>query len=149
MPKYPYFYELRGDILLKGNKAKAAAEAYGKAVSLDPVKSGSLLVAYGQALVAAGDQASLDKAITALKTGLDRDKEYVSGYRSLAQAYGMRGEIGQADLATAEGNFYGGAYKDAKIFAARAQQGLKRGSPGWVRAQDIINFKIPGKKKKG
>ena len=38
--------------------------------------------------------------------------------------------------------FTAACYKDAKIFAARAQQRLKRGSPGWVRAQDIINFKV-------
>jgi len=30
----------------------------------------------------------------------------------------------------------------------RAQQKLKPGSPGWVRAQDIINYKAPSKKKK-
>ena len=43
-PKNPYLYELRGDILLKSNKAKDAAAAYAKAVSLDPVKSGLLQV---------------------------------------------------------------------------------------------------------
>ena len=115
-------------------------------MSLDPNKSGLLQVSYGQALVAAGDQASLEKAVTILSTGLDRDKENVSGYRYLAQAHGMLGEIPQADLATAEGYFYGGGYNDAKIFATRAQQTMKRGSPGWVRAQDIINFKTPKKK---
>jgi predicted Zn-dependent protease len=146
MPKNPYFYELRGDILLRANHAKEAAAAYAKAVSLDPAKTGLLQVSYGQALLAAGDPASVQKAVTQLKTGLDRDKENVSGYRYLAQAYGTLGDIPQADLATAEGYFYGGGYKDAKIFAARAQQALKRGSPGWVRAQDIINFKIPGKR---
>ena len=112
-----------------------------------PTKSGLLQVSYGQALVAAGDQKSLEKAVTILSTGLDRDKENISGYRYLAQAHGMLGEIPQADLATAEGYFYGGAYNDAKIFAMRAQQTMKRGSPGWVRAQDIINFKMPKKKK--
>ena len=49
----------------------------------------------------------------------------------------------QAELATAEGYFYGGDYKDAKIFAMRAQQKMKRGAPGWVRAQDIINYRTP------
>ena len=80
-PKNPYLYELRGDILLKSNKAKDAAAAYAKAVSLDPNKSGLLQVSYGQALVAAGDQKSLEKAVTILSTGLDRDKENISGYR--------------------------------------------------------------------
>ena len=146
MPKNPYLYELRGDILLKANKAKEAAAAYAKAVSLDPNKSGLLQASYGQALVAAGDPKSLEKAVTVLSTGLSRDKENIAGYRYLAQAHGMLGEIPEADLATAEGYFYGGSYNDAKIFAMRAQQTMKRGSPGWVRAQDIINFKVPKKK---
>ncbi len=146
MPKNPYFYELRGDILLKANKTKDAATAYAKAVSLDPAKSGLLQVSYGQALLAAGDPGSVEKAVSALKKGLDRDKENASGYRYLAQAYGQLGQIADADLATAEGYFYGGGYNDAKIFAMRAQQKLKRGSPGWLRAQDIINFKAPKKK---
>jgi predicted Zn-dependent protease len=109
------------------------------------MKSSLLQVSYGQALVATGDPDSMQKAVTTLKAALDRDKENVDGYRYLAQAYGTLGDIGQAQLATAEGYYYAGGYKDAKIFAARAQQVLKRGSPGWVRAQDIINFKIPKK----
>ena len=101
---------------------------------------------YGQALIAAGTPKSLKKAVTVLSTGLGRDKENIAGYRYLAQAYGKLGEIPEAELATAEGYFYGGSYKDAKIFAMRAQQNMKRGSPGWVRAQDIINFKVAKKK---
>ena len=54
-PKNPYFHELRGDILMKANKPKDAADAYAKAVSLDPAKSGLLQVSYGQALMAVGD----------------------------------------------------------------------------------------------
>jgi len=145
MPKHPYFYELRGDIFFKANRPKDAAASYAKAISLDPVKSSLLQLSYGQALVATGDPDSMQKAVTTLKAALDRDKENVDGYRYLAQAYGTLGDIGQAQLATAEGYYYAGGYKDAKIFAARAQQVLKRGSPGWVRAQDIINFKIPKK----
>src|SRR5205807_9368880 len=44
-PKNPYFQELRGDILMKINKPKDAADAYAKAVSLDPTRSGLLMVA--------------------------------------------------------------------------------------------------------
>jgi predicted Zn-dependent protease len=147
MPGNPYLYELRGDVLLKANKPKEAAAAYAKAVSMDPAKSGLLQVSYGQALLAVGGSAPAEQAAAALKKGLDRDKENVSGYRYLAQAYGQLGQIPDADLATAEGYFYGGGYKDAKIFAARAQPALKRGSPSWLRAQDIIDFKVPGKNK--
>jgi len=146
-PKNPYFHELRGDILMKSNQPAKAAEAYATAVQLDPVKSGILPVSYGQALLAIGTPDSLKKAITQIRTGLDRDRENATGYRYLAQAYGQLGDIGEAELATAEGHYYGGAYNDAQIFALRAQQKFKRGSPGWLRAQDIIDSR-QGRKKK-
>ncbi len=123
------------------------ASAYAKAVSLDPVKSGLLPVSYGQALMAVGTPDALKKAVGQISSGLERDRENAAGYRYLAQAYGELGEISKADLATAEGYYYGGAYQDAKIFALRAQRGLKQGEPGWVRAQDIINYRQTGKTK--
>ena len=51
-----------------------------------------------------------------------------------------------ADLSIAEGYFYSASYQDAKQFAMRAQQKMKRGSPGWLRAQDILQFRAPKKK---
>ncbi|WP_421913242.1 M48 family metalloprotease [Mesorhizobium sp.] len=144
-PKNPYFQELRGDILMKANKPKDAAEAYAKAVTLDPARSGLLPVSYGQALMAIGTPDSLKKAVVQINNGLGRDKENADGYRYLAQAYGELGDVSAAELATAEGHFYSGNYKDAKIFAMRAQKTLKRGEPGWLRAQDIVNYTPPGK----
>lgn len=146
-PKNPYFQELRGDILIKANRPAEAAQAYATAVKLDPAKSSLLQVAYGQALLATGKPDSIEKAVSEINKGLDRDRENLSAYRYLAQAYGQLGQVPEAELATAEGYFYGGSYKEAKIFAARAQMKMKRGSPGWVRAQDIINYRQPGKKK--
>jgi predicted Zn-dependent protease len=144
-PKNPYLYELRGDILMKSNKPADAAAAYATALKLDPAKSGILRIAYGQALIATGKPDSLKKAIASINEGLDKDRENTIGYQYLAQAYGQLGEVPEAELAIAEGHFYSGNYKEAKIFAARAQQKMKRGAPGWLRAQDIINFKLAKK----
>jgi predicted Zn-dependent protease len=146
-PENPYFHELRGDILLRANEPEKAAEAYARAVQLDPANSGILPIAYGQALIATGKPASIKKAVSLINEGLSRDKENFNGYTYLAQAYGQLGEVPEAELATAEGYYYGGNYQQAKIFAMRAQQKFKRGAPGWVRAQDIINYKSPKKKK--
>ena len=57
----------------------------------------------------------------------------------------MLGNVPEAELATAEGYFHAGNFREAKGFAARAQQRLPNGSPGWLRAQDIINFREPGR----
>ncbi len=147
-PQNPYFMELRGDVLMKANKPRDAAEAYARAVKADPAKSGIIQIGYGKALLAAGDQKSVEAAVLALKKGIDRDRENPDAYMPLSQAYGRLGQIGEAELAAAEGNYYSGNYLDAKVFAARAQQKLKSGSPGWVRAQDIINYKDTSKRRK-
>ena len=125
---------------MKVNKPKDAADAYAKAVSLDPARSGLLMVSLGQAFMAVGTPDSVKKAVPQLNNAIERDKENAEAYRYLAQAYGELGQIPAADLATAEGHFYSADYKNAKIFAMRAQQKLKRGEPGWLRAQDIINY---------
>ena len=148
-PQNPYLLEIKADILMKANKPADAAEFYARAVKLDPSKSGLLNVSYGQALLAVGTPATVKQAAAEISKGIERDRENPSAYRPLAQAYGQLGDIGMAELASAEGEYYSGKYLDAKIFAARAQTKLKRGSPGWVRAQDIINYREPGKKKRG
>jgi predicted Zn-dependent protease len=145
-PDNPYFHELRGDVLLRANQPAKAAEAFARAAQLDPAKSGIIQIEYGQALIATGKPEQIKKAVTVINEGLSRDKENFNGYSYLAQAYGQLGQVPEAELATAEGYYYGGNYQQAKIFAMRAQQKLKRGAPAWVRAQDIINYKAPKKK---
>lgn len=138
-PNNPYFHELRGDILMKAGRPKEAAAAYGKAIQLDSAKSGLLPVMQGQALLALGTPDAVKQAVAQINRGLERDRENISAYRYLAQAQGMLGNVAEAELATAEGYYYSAAYRDAAVFAARAQTRLKPNSPAWMRAQDIIN----------
>ncbi len=145
-PQNPYFQELKGDVLLRANQPEKAAAAFAQAAKLDPAKSSIIQISYGQALIATGKPDAVKRAVAVINEGLSRDKENFSGYEYLAQAYGQLGEIGHAELATAEGYYYSGNYQQAKIFAMRAQQKLKRGEPAWVRAQDIVNQKTPRKK---
>lgn len=141
-PKNPYFWELKGQILLEGGRGREAAEPLRKAVSLAP-KSGLLRIMLGQTLVEAGDPKSVAEAIKNLKIGLQADPDVGIGYRSLARAYAMSGDIPMADLATAQGEFIEGDYKAAKMHASRAQAAMKRGSPGWLKADDILSFSPP------
>ncbi|PZO80550.1 MAG: peptidase [Mesorhizobium amorphae] len=142
-PKNPYFQELRGDVLMKARKPAEAAAAYAKAMSLDKAKSSTIQFGYANALVATGDRASLEKAVGAVTKALERDRENVAGYELLAQAHGQLGNVAESELASADAHFYRGSIREAKIFAGRAQQKMKRGSPGWLRAQDIISFRQP------
>ena len=144
-PKNAYFRELMGDILMKANRPAEAAEAYGTAARLGG-DTPLLQIARGQALIATGNPKRLPDAIAIIRRGLTADPDNAGAYRFLAQAHGQLGEIGEAELASAEGNFYAGNIRDAQIFAARAQTKLKKGSPAWLRAQDIIAYKQPKKK---
>ena len=141
-PKNPYFWELKGQVLLENGRGREALAPLQKAVSLAP-KSGLLRILLGQTLVEAGDPKSIDAAIKNLTIGLQADPDVGIGYHALARAYAMRGEIPMAELATAQGKFAEGMFKEAKVHAARAQGALKRGSPGWIRADDILSYQPP------
>ena len=140
-PKNPYFQEMMGEVLIKANNPEGAAKAFQRAVSLDTRKSPLLRMSYGRALMLTASKANMPTAIRELKAGIAADPEFPGGYGFLAQAYGQSGDMARADLATADMNYYSGKLQQAQIFAIRAQKQLKRGTPDWIRAQDIINAK--------
>jgi predicted Zn-dependent protease len=141
-PRYPYFWELKGQVLLETGNPQAAIEPLRKAVSLDS-NSGILKVLLGQALVATDNKGNAGEAIKMLSVGLRDDPDSIAGYRSLGRAYAMQDNIPMAQLATAQGLFAEGNFKDAKEQAGRAQAKLKTGSPAWLRADDIVSYNPP------
>lgn len=147
MPDYAYLHEIKGEILLKNRQADKAIAPMRKAIQLDPYKSGLLRVQYGHVLMETGQRENVAEAIKQIKGGLARDRQTISGYQYLARAHAMLGQEADALAATAEQRFLTGNYKEAKQFAIRAQQGLKKNSPQWVRMQDIVLYK-PKKKKR-
>ena len=141
-PNNPYFWELKGQILLETGKPRDALAPLRKAVSLAP-NAGPIRVLLGQALVGTGDGKLTDEAIAALTKGIGDDPDQPIGYRQLAIAYARKDNIAMADLASAQGSFAAGDIETAKKYAIRAQEKLKTGSPAWLRADDIITYKIP------
>ena len=78
-----------------------------------------------------------------LRNALAREPEAADGYQQLAMAYGRKGDLAQADLASAQAAFTRGDIKTARELAARAKTRLPVGSPGWVKADDIVIVKLP------
>jgi len=78
-----------------------------------------------------------------LHAALRSEPEQSGAYLQLAMAYGRKGDIPHADLASAQAAFARGDVKTAKQLAERAKHGLPVGSPAWVRADDIVNVKMP------
>ena len=145
-PKYAYLHEMKGEILLSSGKARLAIIPFQQAIKYDRFKSGIIYIELGHAYLETNDKSLLKKAIKTLKAGISRDPRTTEGYSYLGRAYALNGQNDLAIAAAAEHNFLIGSYKQAKIYAKRAQLKLKRGSPQWLRLQDIIKYKIPKKK---
>lgn len=136
--KNPYFHEFRGEVLLKLRKNDEAIKAFNTAVKLDRTKSSLIQARLGFALVASGKPGNMSRAIDALRAAIQGEPDNFTAYRNLSQAYGLSGDIGNAELVMAEGNFRAGNTREAQVFAARALQKLPKGSPGAIRAGDIL-----------
>jgi predicted Zn-dependent protease len=141
-PNNPYFHELKGQTLLESGRAREAIAPLRRAVALS---NGSALIRMmlGQALVQSGDPALADEATAELRQALAKEPNAPLGYRQLAIALGRKGDMANADLASAQASFNEGDFPTAKQLAARAQRGLPKGSPGWLKADDIVNYKPP------
>ncbi|MFG1480306.1 M48 family metalloprotease [Xanthobacter sp. V4C-4] len=147
-PNNPYFYELKGQALLESGRAAEAVAPLRKAVALT---NGAPLIRamMGQAMVQSGSNVNPDEAVRELIQATQRDPDSASAWRSLAIAYGRKGDLANADLAAANGYFASGEYKTGRELAARARQRFPAGSPGWLKADDLVNFKPPKGAEKG
>ncbi|MFL5062550.1 MAG: tetratricopeptide repeat protein, partial [Xanthobacteraceae bacterium] len=92
----------------------------------------------GQALLATGDA---DAAIRELSVATQREPESPDGFRFLAMAYGRKGDIGRAELASAQAFFNAADIQNAQTQASRAMAKLKPGSPAYLKAEDILNYR--------
>jgi predicted Zn-dependent protease len=145
-PNNPYFYEVRGQALLEGGKPAEAIAPLRKAVQLSN-NAPLIEMLLGQALVAANNTANTDEAISILRAAVARETEAPIGYMQLAMAYGRKGDYAQADLASAQAAFLRGDNKTARDLASRAKTRFAIGTPGWVKADDIVSAKpLPGQK---
>lgn len=141
-PNNPYFYEVRGQALLESGKAADAIAPLRKAVALS--NSAPLIeMLLGQALVGTDNKAYTDDAIRILRAAVAREPEAPLGYMQLAMAYGRKGDYAEADLASAQAAYLRGDNKTARELATRAKTRFAVGTPGWVKADDIVASKPP------
>jgi predicted Zn-dependent protease len=145
-PNNPYFHEVRGQALLEGGKPQDAIAPLKRAVQLSN-NSPLIEMLLGQALVATNNNAYTDEAISILRAAVARETEAPIGYMQLAMAYGRKGDYAQADLASAQAAYLRGDSKTARDLASRAKTRFAIGTPGWVKADDIVSAKpLPGSK---
>lgn len=138
-PTYPYFHELKGDLLMRSGRSKDAIPPLRQAIKLGG-EANLIQVQLATALLATNDAAVLPEAMQILKKSLVADQN-PRGYRALADANYRSGKAAEADAAVAQAAMLEGDLKQAQIFAKRAQRGLTQNSPLWITMDDIINAK--------
>jgi predicted Zn-dependent protease len=142
-PENPFFYELKAQIQFENGRVDECLANYKRANELLP-DSALLREAYGHALLESKDQGHIDLAIQNLLEANRLEERDPSAWHFLASAWGRKAEItkdtqfeGMATYALAEEAVAAGHDKAAGQLADRAMRGLKKGSPYWLRAQDI------------
>ena len=140
-PDNPYFWEIKGDFLQKSGRPREAIAPLRKSLALQKGDAPLISVQLAQALIQTKDPKSADEAIALLRKAVQREPDNATAYNTLGQAYYDKGLQAQAELSRAQGLFYAGSVKMAQEFAKRAQGQLQPGSPDWVKADDIINYK--------
>ena len=141
-PNNPYFNELKGQALLEGGHPAQAVAPLQRAVTLAH-HAPLISIMLGQAMIATGNKKYAAEAVQLLQAAVLREPEVPGAYEQLAMAYGREGDLARADLASAHAAFNRGDVKTARLLASRAKTRLKVGSPAWVRADDIVNAKVP------
>ena len=136
-PDNPYLWELKGQALLETSRGVEGEPVLRHAVELKP-DAPLLRILFAEDLLSEDQPAKLDEAVLNLNRSLILEPDSPLAWQYLSEAYDAKGEDGMARLAAAEQNFDLGQMKDARTFAMRARELLKRDTPEWRRATDII-----------
>jgi predicted Zn-dependent protease len=132
----PYFLELKGQILLESGRPEDALVPLRRATDItlnQPLIAGM----FGHALIATEDESNYIEAERVLRAAVVRDRYNPFAWYQLGVVYAARGDIPRARLASAEQQVMNRRYPEALRSAQAAEAGLPRGTPDWIRAQDI------------
>ncbi len=143
MPNNPFIWELKGQVLFESGKVEESVAPYRRAVELAP-NSPLLRVGLAQSLIGLERRQETIEGLEQIEIAQRTDREYSRAYQQAAIAYARLGDYGNAELSTAERFYVLGQLPRAKQHAARAQVELNEGSPGWLRAEDILQEKPQG-----
>jgi predicted Zn-dependent protease len=138
-PGYAYFWEAKGDLLMRSGKTREAIPSLRQALKLDPTSS-LIRVQLAGALQEDQSATGLTESVGLLRKALI-DDDNSRAYRLLANSYYKQGKRPEADAMIAQAYFMEGDVKQAQLFAKRAQTKLPSGTPEWLKNDDIINYK--------
>ncbi len=135
-PDDPYFLELKGQILLENGRIADAVPVLRAAVARAPNEP-LIMTLLGHALISTEDKADFAEAEPLLKKAIARDRENPFAWYQLGVIYDRKGDAPRAALAAAERYSLESNAKGAAANARVALAGLPKGTPDWIRAEDI------------
>jgi predicted Zn-dependent protease len=139
LPQNPYFWELKAQALQESGRPAEGLPAIKKARQLLP-NNGLLQMLHAQLLLDSGGAANADQALKLLTLAKKTEGNSPAIFKLQAQAHATKGDTARAELATAEMAFTNGDRELAVEKAKIAQDQFKRGTPEWLRANDILTF---------
>ena len=135
-PHDPFALELKGQILLESGKVDAALPVLREAVQYAPNEP-LIQTLLGHALISTEKPADFAEAEPLLRRAVVQDRENPFAWYQLGVIYDRKGDGPRAALAAAERYSLEGNAKGAAANARMALAGLPKGSPDWLRADDI------------
>ena len=135
-PANPYFLEIKGQILLESGRPGEALAPLRRATELTGNQP-LIATSFGHALIATEDKANFAEAERVLKAAVARDRDNPFAWYQLGVVYESAGDTPRARLASAEQQALNQQMPLALISAQAAEATLPKGSPDWLRAQDI------------
>ncbi len=139
LPQNPYFWELKAQALQENGQPERGLPSIVKARALLP-DNGLMQILHAQLLLDTGGKANAEKALKLLILAKRTEGNSPVIFKLQAQAHAAMGDNARAELATAEMAFSNGDRDLAVEKAKVAQDRFKRGTPEWLRANDILTF---------
>ena len=135
-PNDPYALELKGQVLLESGRPADAIAPLRRAMELTR-NTPLIATTLGHALLATEDKANFPEAERVLKTAVARDRDNPFAWYQLGVVYEAKGDSPRARLASAEQQLGEYQLPEALRSAEAAEAALPKGTPDWLRAQDI------------
>ncbi len=135
-PNDAYFYELKGQMLYENGRGSEALAPYKKASELAP-DAALIRLSLAAVQIESSNKEDVNEAIKNLEKILITEKDNPSVWRLLAVAAGKKEDATLTAYAMAEYNFSLGDYKGALKHIEKAEKLILKGSPKYLRLEDI------------
>ncbi len=135
-PNDPYFWQIKGDMLLSKSDIDGAVASYRKALEFLP-DAPEILIAMAHAMTQRQSTAYAEEAQAALRHALTIDPESPGAWDMLARSYAYSGNPGMSAYAAAERAILIGQLSEVARYTAEAEKYIEDDTPTWYRLQDI------------